>query len=704
MATFAQNLPQSSSPLPWIRGFLTEELAPYPRRVALVARMTLATTLVMIITMIFRVPYGAYGAIYALTISREDPGTTVKAVKTIILGFALSVLYILAGALFFLQDPNLRLFWVIATLFVMFYCLSAAANYTAASRFGYLVAITIPLWDQQIPVESKVEGALWAFGAISLASLITVAIELTYAQLMPHDILLQPLAERLAAVEALLRFYATGYPPDKKTETQITQFALAGNSILRRTLQRSAYSTQYREQIGALVALVGRLVDIAANLTHLGISIPDDERGCVYALAENVRNLRSDLLAARIPQYEPTRTLEASCGIPLVAEMETTVSLIPNIFAGSLSLTAYSPTHSSGDSRASLFKPDAFTNPEHIKFGLKGCLAASLCYLIYNATAWPGISTAITTCFLTALSTVGSSRQKQVLRIAGAFAGGIVMGIGAEVFVLPYLDSIAGFTLLFIVATIVAAWFATASPRLSYFGVQVAVAFYLINLGEFKARTSLIPGRDRVVGIFLGLLVMWIVFDQLWGAPAVVEMKKTLISSLRSMAQFAREPVSNDPVVAAEKSYALRETINSNFDKVRALADGVLLEFGPRRHQDLALRDRVRQWQVQVRMLFLAQIATFKYRAQVPGFELPVSIAAAQRDFDKHLAGALDAMAARLEGSSRAIRLCEERLAPLEQAIRHIEGPQRTTALRLQAFFALYRRIERLVVFLDKEI
>jgi multidrug resistance protein MdtO len=65
------------------------------------------------------------------------------------------------------------------------------------------------------------------------------------------------------------------------------------------------------------------------------------------------------------------------------------------------------------------------------------------------------------------------------------------MGIGAQIFILPYLDSIAGFTLLFLAVTIPAAWIATSSPRLSYFGVQIAVAFYLINLSEFKAQTSL---------------------------------------------------------------------------------------------------------------------------------------------------------------------------------------------------------------------
>jgi multidrug resistance protein MdtO len=255
MATLARSLPPPAQ-RSWIRDFLKEELAPYPGRTGLVARMTVAATLVMIINMTFRIPYAAYGAIYAITKSREDPFTTIKAVKTTIIGFALSVFYLLIGAMFFLQDPDLRLFWVLVTFFVMFYCLSASTNYIGAARFGYLLIITIPLWDQQIPAEDKVEGTLWAFAAISLAVLITMAIELIYAQWQHSDFLVPPILDRLAAVEGLLGCLTTRHRADEKTAGKITQLALAGNSSLRRTLQRSAYSSQYREQMGGLVTLV----------------------------------------------------------------------------------------------------------------------------------------------------------------------------------------------------------------------------------------------------------------------------------------------------------------------------------------------------------------------------------------------------------------------------------------------------------------
>src|SRR5580700_3858700 len=94
MATLAQSVPESRQPLSWFWDFLKQELTPYPGRVSLAARMVIAATLVMIITMTFRIPYGAYAAAFALTISRESPQITVKALRTIVVGWALGAAYI----------------------------------------------------------------------------------------------------------------------------------------------------------------------------------------------------------------------------------------------------------------------------------------------------------------------------------------------------------------------------------------------------------------------------------------------------------------------------------------------------------------------------------------------------------------------------------------------------------------------------------
>jgi multidrug resistance protein MdtO len=124
------------------------------------------------------------------------------------------------------------------------------------------------------------------------------------------------------------------------------------------------------------------------------------------------------------------------------------------------------------------------------------------------------------TCLLTAVSTVGASRQRQIVRFAAFVVGGLFIGIGSEMFILPHIDSIAGFTIFFILVVALASWFMTSSPRLSYFGFQIAVVFCLINLQEFARQTSLAAARDRVVGVGLGLCMMWLFFDKLWSSPS----------------------------------------------------------------------------------------------------------------------------------------------------------------------------------------
>ena len=204
MTTIGENLPKPASALVSFWEFLRWELAPYPGRAASVTRMVIAATIVMLITMTFHMPYGPYGALYTLTISRESPQGTEKAVKTIIIAYFLGAGYQLTLGVLFGVDPMLRLLWIIGTLLIIFYLLSVMTNYNAASRFGYILVITIPLWDPSVPGELKIENTLWAVGTITLASVIALIIELVFAAVRPWDDLGRSIAERLNSVEELL--------------------------------------------------------------------------------------------------------------------------------------------------------------------------------------------------------------------------------------------------------------------------------------------------------------------------------------------------------------------------------------------------------------------------------------------------------------------------------------------------------------------
>lgn len=168
-------------------------------------------------------------------------------------------------------------------------------------------------------------------------------VELVFAEMRPGDDLVRSIEDRLASVEDLLTCYLADTPVIQTPEKKVTRFAMLGTSRLRRDLRRSTYSRNYSEQMGALVALVGRLIDIAANPTHLPVQITDNDRQRIRGLAASIARIRADLLRGRIPgPIEFTFDGELSGSVPLLREMEKTVSLIPEAFSGSGAIREYS--------------------------------------------------------------------------------------------------------------------------------------------------------------------------------------------------------------------------------------------------------------------------------------------------------------------------------------------------------------------------
>ncbi len=707
MGTLAHDIPDVPRPLTWFWEFLKHELAPYPGRAVTVARMCLAATFVMIICNTFRIPYAFLGGIYALVISRESPRATLGSAGRILLLTAAGVAYILVSVQFVISVPVLHFLWNIGSLFLAVYALAVITNFGAFAGFALVVSVAVTIWDRHMSAETNVEDTLRLLLVALIAVVVTSGVELAFRRVRPGDDIVLPVADRLAAIHSVLICYSEGRSVDQAAEEKVMQLGMAGTSTARRALGRSDYSPQYRAQMSGVVELVGRLVDITTALTQLSFEPSRTDQEHLRNLTASVASIRSDLMYRRIPGSVQVNTEDEPHRMPLLREMENTVALIPQAFAGSQSIDEYQAP-SEEMPRSALIAADAFVNPEHFRFALRGCFAVSACYVIYKSIDWPGMGVPVMlTCFFTALSTIGVSRQRQMLRFAGFVVGGLLIGMGSQVFILPYLDSITGFTVLFILVTALAAWFMTSSPRLSFFGLQLAAVFFVIHMQKFARETSLTVARDRVAGVFLGLLMMWLIFDQLWGAPASVEMRRAFISTLRLLAQFAREPVSADIRSAIRRTSALRDTINSKFDNVRSLADGVLLEFGPSRSRDLALRDRIRRWQPQLRALFLMRSASLKYRLQSPGFVLPEDVIVALQAFDECSAQMLENIADRMEGKTPQGRpVPADSLALVEQIGESCRVDESLLLLSEHgaSFVPLLRQIDRLTTRLANQI
>jgi multidrug resistance protein MdtO len=202
---------------------------------------------------------------------------------------------------------------------------------------------------------------------------------------------------------------------------------------------------------------------------------------------------------------------------------------------------------------------------------------------------------------------------------------------------------------LFASVTALSAWIGTSSPRLSYLGVQAALAFYLINLQEFTIQTSLGIARDRVFGVLLGLMCMWLIFDRLWVKNALDEMQDLFAHNLEMFAELTEQMLVEDRNKAVKRIRQLRDMLNAGFQAVVAQADAVLFEFGPSRRQKLKIREEIRRWQPNLRTLLLVQITAAQYRIQRP-LETPPEIADAQAAFEKDVACVARVMADEVTG------------------------------------------------------
>jgi multidrug resistance protein MdtO len=191
------------------------------------------------------------------------------------------------------------------------------------------------------------------------------------------------------------------------------------------------------------------------------------------------------------------------------------------------------------------------------------------------------------------LVTTGAMKQKLTHRLIGATAGGLVLGIGAEVFLFPFMDSITSLVVVIGAVAFLSAWIVQGS-RFSYVGIQVGFAFYLTSLAGFAAPTALAPARDRLAGIMLGVLVMWFVFDQVWPVRTIAQMRLVAASVLKDV---SRVVALTDTRLSREdhtkEMDGLRARLAKQLSTIRALNDAAEYEFGADREDHIRAGDKL---------------------------------------------------------------------------------------------------------------
>jgi multidrug resistance protein MdtO len=633
MASEPIHLPHLERFTDWFPDFLKKELAPYPGRGALVARMVISATLTMILIVTFRIPGGYVGALTAFLFSRENLVATARSTVFFIGAFLIGALGIPIGARLLASPPETHFLWIACSLFVAFFLLRCLTNFAAGTALAIVIANIVGIWYLPGPPGRNVELTLWQVAGTSVGALVTLGVEVVFHAVRRRDDFSEGLDTRLAMIEQLMADYAAGGPVSPATQAGLAQFAVVGAGSLRRHIARASYTQLYRTRMATLVALVGRSIDFAAALANAFPSLPDGNQERAARLQRSLADIRLCLRTHGQQPAEATLEAKPSPDTPLLSEIESMVSLMPSIFSDQHAVDPELEPLEDAPGTSRIFIVDAFSNPEHLRYILGGTLASMLCYVFYVSLDWRNLSTSITTCVLTALTSIGSSRQKQLLRVAGFLVGGVIAGIGAQIFILPEIDSISGFTVLFATVTAVAAWIATSSTRLSYAGVQIAFSFYLVHLSDFSIQTDLTVARDRILGVLLGVTMMWLVFERLFPRSAADEMVRIFVVNLRLLAALASTNARADDPASILKIRRQREEIYRHFGEVTAQSDAVPFETGPGRRGDLAARDRIRHWQAFLRSFYLLEAPLLQFRIFASDDSRSRSFAAFENDF-----------------------------------------------------------------------
>jgi multidrug resistance protein MdtO len=509
---------------------LALELASREGRWASVARIATGSTITVVIAMVFQIPQPTYMAYIVFLISKDEKNATVTSALGGLAAVTLAVLLVLGLELIDTDEPALRLPLMAMATFAAMYTVRTFALGPISFLAGFVIVLLQTLVDDVPSPEALTRATLWTWVVIFVPVAVTVMVNLLFGQ-GAVTFIDRSVRKVMKELEASL---ASGDYRRSLPEWRAQLLPLLGPA---------QHSTNRGVQTSRItVPVIQALLDALVILEALPDDLPDDVR---EELASRLRActqaIESDVAPAMQEPPAPTSRFVGASNEPsaaVVAMRSTLSSLLGAI--GRRPVTSPDETEAHHPPRR-LFVADAFSNPAHWQFALKTTMAAMTAYAIYTLLDWSGMRTAVVTCFFVALSSLGETVHKLVLRLSGAAIGGLIAGL-CIVFVLPHLTDIGQLCLLIGTVSVGAAWVATSSELLSYAGMQMAFAFFLGILQGYAPATDLTVLRDRVAGILLGNIVITIVFSSFWPQSARSGIRAALAEALRAIGEVLRQP------------------------------------------------------------------------------------------------------------------------------------------------------------------
>jgi multidrug resistance protein MdtO len=507
---------------------LAVELASREGRWAAVARIASGATVTVVIAMVFQIPEPTYMAYIGFLISKDEKGATVTTALGGLAAATVAVLLVLGLELIDTSEPALRLPLMAMATFVAMFTVRTFALGPISFLAGFVIVLLQSVVDDVKSPEALTRLTLWTWVVIFVPVAVTIIVNLLFGQ------------GAATFMDRSVRKVLTGW------ETSVANGDYRKSlpewrAQLLPLLEIAQHSSPKGPRPGRLtVPVIRALLDALVIFEALPEDLPADLR---EELASRLRACRQAIEPGAAPATHasapPSKFVGASKEqSPAVIAVRSALSGLLDTIVRPAALPDNTKTH---HRPRQLFVADAFSNPAHWQFALKTTMAVMVSYVIYTLLDWPGMRTAVVTCFFVALSSLGETVHKLLLRLSGAAIGGLIAAL-CIVFVLPHLTDIGQLCVLIGVVSVGAAWVATSSELLSYAGMQIAFAFFLGILQGYAPATDLTVLRDRVAGILLGNIVITIVFSSFWPRSARSGIRAAIAEALRAIGEVIRRP------------------------------------------------------------------------------------------------------------------------------------------------------------------
>ncbi|MFG1419220.1 FUSC family protein [Xanthobacter sp. V0B-10] len=492
------------------------DLQPFPGRFGLTWRVALLCAIVAGIAMVFKVPEAAIGCYLVIFLARPSGAECVGQGLGLIVLVSVVVLLMAPLIQATADFPLLRIAIIALTSFAFVYLGAASQLGETGSIIALVIGFILTLVDQLPVGEIATRGLLYAWQMAVMPMVAMIVFNMVLGS-SPHRLLRESVARRLSIAAAALE----GPAGRARLEGELGSGLADGDQqVMLARLFHTTPAAAVTWLAGAATASYRLLLAVAALPAELSAEAR-------VALAARCRAAAATIAAGRRPKAEDDGATAADA-----TSAEGMARAVLDGFArpnGGTDAVARKPP---------FLAPDAFTNPDYQRYALKTTAAAISCYIIYSLIDWQGIHTAMITCYVAALGTTGETVHKLALRISGCLVGA-ALGFGAILFVIPHLTSVGGLMALVFAGILVGAWVSTGNERISYAGVQVGLAFLLTILNGFAPSLDMDSGRDRVVGILLGNVVVYVIFTGIWPKSAMVDVRERLALALAALSRLA---------------------------------------------------------------------------------------------------------------------------------------------------------------------